>query len=115
MKTSKILSLAKDAKSIKERKNLSANGFIEATILITPKGNIHNRPFLTFRGLPIYEKEEFKFELEEKIEKTVRTFSLNNKKYHIFHLHKILTCWTTITMENHVSFVNITSLKKLLF
>ena len=75
-----LVSVEEDAKSIKERKNLSANGFIEATILITPKGNIHNRPFLTFRGLPIYEKEEFKFELEEKIEKTVRTFSLNNKK-----------------------------------
>jgi ribonuclease J len=53
------ISVEEDSQSIKERKNLSANGFIEATILITPKGNIHNRPLLTFRGLPIYEKEEF--------------------------------------------------------
>ena len=74
------VSVEEDSQSIKERKNLSANGFIEATILITPKGNIHNRPLLTFRGLPIYEKEEFLYELEDEIEKTTRSFSLNNKK-----------------------------------
>ena len=73
------ISVEEDAQSIKERKNLSANGFIEATILITPKGNIHNRPLLTFKGLPIYEKEEFQYELEDKIEKTANTFSLNSK------------------------------------
>ena len=69
-----------DAQSIKERKNISANGFLEATILITSKGNIHNKPLLTFRGLPIYEKEEFSYGLGEKIEKTLKSFSLNNKK-----------------------------------
>ena len=74
------ISVEEDSQSIKERKNVSANGFIEATILITPKGNIHNRPLLTFRGLPIYEKEEFQNGLEEEIEKTVKTFSLINKK-----------------------------------
>ena len=74
------ISVEEDSQSIKERKNVSANGFIEATILITPKGNIHNRPLLTFRGLPIYEKEEFQSGLEDEIEKTVKNFSLNNKK-----------------------------------
>ena len=74
------ISVEEDSQSIKERKNVSANGFIEATILITPKGNIHNRPLLTFRGLPIYEKEEFQIGLEDEIEKTVKAFSLNNKK-----------------------------------
>ena len=74
------ISVEEDSQSIKERKNVAANGFIEATILITPKGNIHNRPLLTFRGLPIYEKEEFQIGLEDEIEKTVKTFSLNNKK-----------------------------------
>ena len=69
-----------DAQSIKERRNISANGFLEATILITPKGNIHNRPFITFRGLPIYEKEEFQNELEDEIDRTVKSFSLNNKR-----------------------------------
>jgi len=74
------ISVEEDSQSIKERKNVSANGFIEATILITPKGNIHNRPLLTFRGLPIYEKEEFQSGLEDEIEKTIKNFSLNNKK-----------------------------------
>jgi len=74
------VSVEEDSQSIKERKNVSANGFIEATILITPKGNIHNRPLLTFRGLPIYEKEEFQNGLEDEIEKTVKNFSLNNIK-----------------------------------
>ena len=74
------ISVEEDSQSIKERKNVAANGFIEATILITPKGNIHNRPLLTFRGLPIYEKEEFQIGLEDEIEKTVKKFSLNNKK-----------------------------------
>ena len=70
-----------DSQSIKERRNISANGFLEATILITPKGNIHNKPLLTFKGLPIYEKEEFSYELEEMIEKTLKSFSLTNKKH----------------------------------
>ena len=77
------ISVEEDAQSIKERKNLSANGFVEATILITPKGNIHNKPLLTFKGLPIYEKEEFQYGLEEEIEKTTKTFSMNNKKQEI--------------------------------
>jgi len=68
-----------DAQSIRERKNISANGFIEATILITSKGNIHDKPMLTFKGLPVYEKEEFQYGLEEEIEKTLKSFALNNK------------------------------------
>tara|TARA_B100001029_G_scaffold64110_1_gene51921 strand:- start:287 stop:730 length:444 start_codon:yes stop_codon:yes gene_type:complete len=74
------ISVEEDSQSIKERKNVSVNGFIEATILITPKGNIHNRPLLTFRGLPINDKEIFQNDLEDELEKTVKTFSLNNKK-----------------------------------
>ena len=53
---------------------------MEVTIMITPKGNIHNKPILTFRGLPINETDEFVYGLEEEIDKATRTFSLNNKK-----------------------------------
>ena len=77
------ISVEEDSQSIKERKNISVNGFIEVTILITPKGNMHNRPILTFKGLPIFEKEEFQYGLEEQIEKTIKTFSLNNKNHEI--------------------------------
>ncbi len=69
-----------DSRSIKERRNISSNGFLEATIMITPKGNIHNKPLVTFRGLPVYENDEFIYGLEEEIERTVKTFSLNNTK-----------------------------------
>ena len=74
------ISVEENSHSIKERKNLSNNGFIEVTILVTPKGNIHNKPILTFKGLPVYETEDFLHGLEEEIDKTTRSFSLNNKK-----------------------------------
>ena len=93
------VSVEEDSQSIKERKNLSTNGFIEATILITPKGNIHNRPLLTFRGLPIYEKEEFLYELEDEIEKTTRSFSLNNKKQETNLIDALKTTCRKFTKE----------------
>ena len=74
------ISVEEDSQSIKDRKNLSANGYLEITILITPKGNIHNDPIITFRGLPIYEKDEFIYGLVEEIEKTTRTYRLGNKQ-----------------------------------
>jgi len=69
-----------DSKSIKERKNLSSNGYIEVTILVTPKGNIHKNPILSFKGLPILDEDEFKTGLEYQIDNISKTFSLNNKK-----------------------------------
>ena len=74
------MSVEEDAQSIKDRKNISANGYMEVTILITAKGNIHKKPVLTFRGLPVYDVDEFVYELEEAIEKTTRTFSIKSKK-----------------------------------
>ena len=73
------VSVEENSQSIKDRKNLSANGYLDITILITPKGNIHNNPIINFRGLPIYETDEFIFGLEEEIEKIARTFKLGNK------------------------------------
>ena len=69
-----------DFKSIKERKNLSSNGYMEVTILITSKGNIHKQPILSFIGLPIINDDEFTHGLEEKIENISNTFSLNSNK-----------------------------------
>ena len=74
------MSVDEDAQSIKDRKNLSSNGYIEATILISPKGNVHKRPVLTFRGIPIDDTEEFVYGLEDAIEETTRTFKLGSKK-----------------------------------
>ena len=69
-----------DSLSIKERKNLSSNGYMEVTILVTPKGNIHKRPLLSFKGLPVINDDEFTQGLEEEIESISNTFSLNNNK-----------------------------------
>jgi len=74
------VSVNEDSQSIKDRKNLSNNGYIEVTIMVTPKGNIHQRPILTFRGLPIIQAEEFTHGLEDEIENTTKTYSLNSKK-----------------------------------
>ena len=74
------ISVEEDAHSIKERLNISNNGYIEATIMITSNGSIHKKPILSFKGLPIYEKDDFKYGLEEEIQKTTKTFSLNSKK-----------------------------------
>ena len=87
------MSVEEDAQSIKDRKNIAANGYMEVTILITAKGNIHKRPVLTFRGLPVYDVDEFIYELEEAIEKTTKTFSIKSKKqeYNLIDALKI-TC-----------------------
>ena len=73
------MSVEENSQSIKDRKNLSTNGYLEITILVTPKGNIHNTPIVTFRGLPIYEKEEFVYGIEDVIEKIVKAFKLGDK------------------------------------
>ncbi len=77
------VSVDEDSQSIKDRKNLSNNGYMEVTIMVTPKGNIHQRPILTFRGLPITHIDEFINGLEDEIESTTKTYSLNSKKQEI--------------------------------
>ena len=77
------ISVEEDAQSIKERKNLSSYGFLDVTILINSDGRIHDKPILTYVGLPVIENDDFKYGLEEEISKTTKTFSLNNKKQQI--------------------------------
>ena len=48
--------------------------------MITPKGNIHNDPVLSFRGLPIEDKDEFTYGLVEEIEIISRTFKVGSKQ-----------------------------------
>ena len=73
------IAVEEDSRSIKERKNMSANGILDVTILVTPKGNIHNKPIFNYSGLPINNDEDYKYELENIIEKIAKTFSLNNQ------------------------------------
>ena len=48
--------------------------------MITPKGNIHNDPVLSFRGIPINDNDEFIYGLIEAIETTTRTFKIGSKQ-----------------------------------
>lgn len=74
------ISVHEDSQSIKDRKNLSSNGYLEVTLLITSKGNIHDNPILSFRGLPIYEEDEFTYGLENEIEKITKSFKIGSRK-----------------------------------
>ena len=73
------VSVEEDSKSIKERKSLSENGVLDVSIVVQGK-KTSIRTKISYRGLPINENEEFLIGLEEQINKTARTFSLNNKK-----------------------------------
>ena len=107
------ISVEEESQSIKDRKNLSANGYLEITILITPKGNIHNSPIVSFRGLPIYEKDEFVYGLEYEIEKTIRTFKLGNKQqeYNLIDALKIICRKFTKEKTGKKPFTNINLVK----
>jgi ribonuclease J len=107
------MSVEEDSQSIKDRKNLSANGYMEVTILISPKGNIHKRPVLTFRGMPIYDVDEFIYGLEEAVEKTTKTFSLGSKKqeYNLIDALKITCRKYSKEMTGKRPFININLVK----
>ena len=72
------ISIEEDSSFIKERKNLANNGFIDVTIMINNKGNLHQKPIVYLAGIPVVEKDDFLYGLDEEIKKTTRTFSLKN-------------------------------------
>ncbi len=74
------ISIEEDSDFIKQRKNLASNGYVDLTLIISNKGSIYNRPILNFKGLPIFEIDEFINELENEIIKTTKKFSLKNIK-----------------------------------
>jgi len=75
------LSVGEDASSIKERVNISFNGFLEITILINNNGSLMKKPIISFKGIPTNgETTDFVFELEDKIRSICKTFSLKNSK-----------------------------------
>ncbi len=75
------ISIREDSQTMKERKNLANNGYLEVTIIINNKGKVVKKPIISFKGLPIEsQNDDFIFDLENKIKKTSKTFSLNNTK-----------------------------------
>tara|TARA_B100000767_G_scaffold271848_1_gene298313 strand:- start:1079 stop:2740 length:1662 start_codon:yes stop_codon:yes gene_type:complete len=68
-----------DSQSIKDRKNLSINGYLEITLLASNNGKI-KKPIISFKGIPEKkDKEPFIFDLEDEIFNICKTFSLENK------------------------------------
>ena len=69
-----------DSSSIKERKNISVNGLLEITLIISSNGKI-KKPVVSYRGIPEDAvSETFKFDLEDEITKTCKSFAVNNFK-----------------------------------
>ena len=69
-----------ESPSIKERKNISVNGLLEITLIISSSGKI-KKPVISYRGIPEEEiSETFKFDLEDEISKTCKSFAINNFK-----------------------------------
>jgi len=74
------IGVSEDSPSIKERKNLSTNGYLEVTVLISNNGKI-KRPIVSFKGIPVEEiSETFIFDIEDEVANVCRTFSIQNKK-----------------------------------
>ena len=75
------ISVGEESQAIKDRKNLSYNGFLEITIIINEIGSIIKKPIISFKGIPESEgNNNFIFDLEDKINDICKTFSLNNSK-----------------------------------
>ena len=74
--------VSEDSQSIKERKNLANNGFLEITIMTNEYGKIINKPVISFRGMPIIgdDVKDFIIDLEHEILNICKTFSINNPR-----------------------------------
>jgi len=73
------ISVGEESQAIKDRKNMSYNGFLEITIIINNVGSIVKKPIISFKGIPNNgEKSDFVFDLEDKIRSVCKAFSLKN-------------------------------------
>jgi ribonuclease J len=74
------ISVREDSNSIKERRSLAINGYLDITLPISNNGKIR-KPVISFKGLPVENLDEtFIFDLEDEIDEICKTFSLQNKK-----------------------------------
>jgi len=68
-----------ESQSIKDRKSLSINGYLEITLIVSNNGKV-KKPVISFKGIPENEEvETFLFDLEDEILNICRTFSIQNK------------------------------------
>ncbi len=73
------LSVEADSQSIKERKNIAINGYLEITLVVTNNGKI-KKPIISLRGVPENnEIENSIFDMEDEIFNICKTFSIKSK------------------------------------
>ena len=92
------LGVDSDAQSIKERKNISINGYLEITLILSNNGKI-KKPIISFKGIPENNNDNFIFDMEDEIFSICRKFSLDNKNQERNLIETIkqncrrLNCW----------------------
>jgi len=75
------ISIGESSQSIKDRKNIAYNGFLEITIIVNESGKIVKKPIISHKGIPSNgENSNFIFDLEDKIKNICKTYSLTNFK-----------------------------------
>ena len=73
------LGVEAESQSIKERKNISINGYLEITLIVSNNGKV-KKPIISFKGIPqSSENENFVFDMEDEIFSICKTFSLQSK------------------------------------
>ena len=73
------VAVGENSQSIKERRNLSLNGYLEITLILNNSGKL-NKPVISYRAIPENSfDEKIIFEMEDEIFNTCRTFSMKNK------------------------------------
>ena len=74
-----IVSVGENSQSIKERRKLSQNGYLEITLILSNSGKL-NKPIISYRGIPEnLLDEKIIFKVEDEIFNTCRKFSMKNK------------------------------------
>ena len=73
------IAVGENSQSIKERRNLSLNGYLEITLILNNSGKL-SKPIISLRGIPENSfDEKIIFEMEDEIFNTCRSFSMKNK------------------------------------
>ena len=75
------ISVEEESQALKERIHISYNGFLEITILVNSSGSVVNNPIISYKGIPSNGGSSFfNFDMEDKIKKICKTYSLKNRK-----------------------------------